>query len=166
MENRLRLFSDLFNNGAAGSCWPASPGSLAGADSHCIINCLLLAVQWDTAGLLERSLVLWEAAPSSCLRQGSFNKWLSSPENSSSYRGVHVAVVTSTAAATRQGVHPVLFIYCGTVAPPLLCLRQQLGKAKAVASSCVGETEAQLCCHTNTRIMDVQHTSSHSISSC
>lgn len=45
MENRLRLFSDLFNNGAAGSCWPASPGSLAGADSHYIINCLPLAVQ-------------------------------------------------------------------------------------------------------------------------
>lgn len=111
MENRLRLFSDLFNNGAAGSCWPASPGSLAGADSHCIINCLLLAVQRDTAGLLERSLVLWEAAPSSCLR-GSFHKWGSSLENSSSYCGVHVAVGTSTAAATGQGVHPVFFIYC------------------------------------------------------
>lgn len=103
-------------------------------------------------------------------RQGSFNKWVSSPENSSSCHGVHVAVVT------RQGVHPVFFIYCGT-SPALgigchspqwkgLCLTEQLDTAKAVASSCVWETEAQLCCHTDTRIMGVKHTSSYGISSC
>lgn len=168
------MFSDLFNNGAVGSCWPASPGALAGADSHFIINCLLLGVQGDTTWLLESSLVLWEAAPSS-RHQVSFYKCISLP-----WKRLLVEWCPcghkhgSLEAGSLLGVLGLL-CYCST-SPALcimlqkptvkgtICLREQLGKAKVVAPFCAGETEAQSYCHMDTKAMEVQQASSHSIS--
>lgn len=41
--------------------------------SQLLHDCLLLGIQWGTAGLLESCLVHWEAAPSSCLKIFYFN---------------------------------------------------------------------------------------------
>lgn len=162
------MFSDLFNNGAAGSCWPVSPGSLAGADSHYIINCLLLGVQWDAAWLLEGSLFVWGAALSSCL-QVSFYKCVSLPWK-------HLFIVwcpcgcghkhCSLEAGSLLSILDLLCqcstspALCNTVQKPTvkstLCLREESGKAKAVASSCAGETEARSYCHMATKAMEVQ----------
>ena len=91
----------MFNNGAVGSCWSASPGSLAGADSHYIINCLLLGVRRDAVWLLESSLVLGKQPLPPASRFLLINVCLSLGNSSLQY-GVHVAVVASS-AASRQG---------------------------------------------------------------
>ena len=170
------MFSDLFNNGAVGSCWPVSPGSLAGADSHYIINCLLLGVQQDATWPLERSLVLWEAAPSSCL-QISFYKCVSlswkrlfmvwcpcgcGHKHFSLKAGSLLSVLDLLCQCSTS---PALCIMVqNPTVKGTLCLREQSGEAKAVASACAGETKAQGYCHMDTKAMEVQPASSHSIS--
>lgn len=158
MENRLRLFSDLFNNGAAGSCWPAPLGPWQEQTA----TTLLIVCCWQSSGT-QRGF--WRGAccfgklplpPAS--RALLIN--VSAPENSS-----HSVLSTWlwSQHCCSHWVHPVLCMCCGTE-------RGSASEAAELSQGCSlvlgGETEAQLCCHTDTKTLGVQHTSPHSISSC